>query len=236
VSTIAVIGAGYVGLTTAACFAHLGHKVTCADVVVEKVERLSRGDIPILEAGMPELVREGIDGGRLTFVLGAAAAVAGAEFVYLCVPTPQGDDGSADLSFIEAAAAEIGPVLQPETIVINKSTVPVGSTSVVERALGRGRVPVVNGQHFRRRFDAAMGRRRSVGNDEVPRRYDIAGRDLAGACRSATERKRGRERECGREHVRRAPRPETPGSALPGRLARLPSRAAGRTEGKSRAP
>ena len=130
-STIAVIGAGYVGLTTAACFAHLGHKVTCADVVPEKVERLSKGDIPILEAGMPELVREGLDGGRLNFVLGAGPAVAGAEFVYLCVPTPQSDDGSADLSYIRAAAAEIGPLLEPEAIVVNKSTVPVGSTRVV---------------------------------------------------------------------------------------------------------
>jgi UDPglucose 6-dehydrogenase len=81
VSTVAVIGAGYVGLTSAACFAHMGHLVTCADVVADKVERLSRGDIPILEAGLPELVREGLDGGRLSFVLGAAAAVEGAEFV-----------------------------------------------------------------------------------------------------------------------------------------------------------
>ena len=121
-STVAVIGAGYVGLTTAACFAHLGHTVTCADVVAEKVERLSRGDIPILEAGMPELVREGLDSGRLRFVLGAAAAVEDAEFVYLCVPTPQSDDGSADLTYIRAAAAEIGPLLAPECIVVNKST------------------------------------------------------------------------------------------------------------------
>ncbi|MEN3314023.1 MAG: UDPglucose 6-dehydrogenase, partial [Acidimicrobiaceae bacterium] len=75
-SRIAVIGTGYVGLTTGACFAHLGHHVICADVVAEKVERLSRGDVPILEAGLPELVRAGIDGGRLSFVLGAAVAAA----------------------------------------------------------------------------------------------------------------------------------------------------------------
>ena len=153
-STIAVIGAGYVGLTTAACFAHLGHRVVCADVVPEKVERLSRGDIPILEAGMPELVREGIDGGRLSFVLGAGAAVAGAEFVYLCVPTPQTDDGSADLSYIRSAAAEIGPLLAPESIVVNKSTVPVGSARVVEEVLGRDDVSVVSNPEFMREGSA----------------------------------------------------------------------------------
>jgi UDPglucose 6-dehydrogenase len=153
-STIAVIGAGYVGLTTAACFADLGHQVTCADVVPEKVERLSRGDIPILEAGMPELVRSGLDGGRLRFVLGAGAAVGDAEFVYLCVPTPQSDDGSADLSYIRAAAAEIGPLLVPECVVVNKSTVPVGSTRVVEEVLQRDDVTVVSNPEFMREGSA----------------------------------------------------------------------------------
>ncbi|MGI8806648.1 MAG: UDP-glucose dehydrogenase family protein [Acidimicrobiales bacterium] len=153
-SRVAVIGAGYVGLTTAACFAHLGHRVVCADVVADKVERLSRGEIPILEAGMPELVREGIDGGRLSFVLGASAAVVDAEFVYLCVPTPQSDDGSADLSYIRAAAAEIGPLLAPECIVVNKSTVPVGSARVVEEVLGRDDVRVVSNPEFMREGSA----------------------------------------------------------------------------------
>ena len=153
-STIAVIGAGYVGLTTAACFAELGHRVICADVLPERIERLSRGDIPILEAGMPELVRSGIDSGRLTFVLGAGAAVAEAEFVYLCVPTPQSDDGSADLSYIRAAAAEVGPLLMPECIVVNKSTVPVGSARVVEEVLGRDDVSVVSNPEFLREGSA----------------------------------------------------------------------------------
>ena len=153
-STVAVIGAGYVGLTTAACFASLGHRVVCADVVPEKIEALSRGEIPILEAGLPELVREGLDGGRLSFVLGAAAAVADAEFVYLCVPTPQSDDGSADLSYIRGAAAEIGPLLAPESVVVNKSTVPVGSTRVVEEVLGRDDVSVVSNPEFLREGSA----------------------------------------------------------------------------------
>jgi len=153
-SKVAIIGTGYVGLTTGACLAHLGHTVVCADVVPEKVEALSRGEIPILEAGLEELVHEGIHAGALSFVLGAEAAVADAEFVYLCVPTPQGADGSADLSYIQAAAGEVGPLLAPETVVINKSTVPVGSTRVVERALGREDVFVVSNPEFLREGSA----------------------------------------------------------------------------------
>ena len=82
-STIAVVGAGYVGLTTGACFSKLGHDVICADIVPEKIDSLKRGEIPIYEAGLEEIVREGIDAGRLTFVLGAENAVANADFVYL---------------------------------------------------------------------------------------------------------------------------------------------------------
>lgn len=153
-STVAVVGAGYVGLTTAACFAEIGHRVVCADVLADRIDQLSRGEIPILEAGLPEMVRSGLDGGRLSFVLGASAAVAGAEFVYLCVPTPQAADGSADLSFIRAAAAEIGPLLEPESVVVNKSTVPVGSTRVVEDVLGRDDVRVVSNPEFMREGSA----------------------------------------------------------------------------------
>lgn len=153
-SSIAVIGTGYVGLTTGACLAHLGHSVVCADVDEDKVTRLKDGDVPILEDGLGQLVGEGLRAGRLSFVLGAAAAVNGAEFVYLCVPTPQGPDGSADLSFIESAAEEIGPLLDSDTIVINKSTVPVGSTRVVERALHRGDVHVVSNPEFLREGSA----------------------------------------------------------------------------------
>src|SRR3954449_4385335 len=143
-SRVAVIGTGYVGLTTGAYLAHLGHEVVCADVIPEKIERLRAGEIPIVEAGLEELVREGLDSGRLSFVLGAATAAARAEFIFLCVPTPQGEDGAADLSYVERAAQEIAPVLTSESIVINKSTVPVGSTRVVERALGREDVKVVS--------------------------------------------------------------------------------------------
>jgi UDPglucose 6-dehydrogenase len=151
---VAVIGAGYVGLTTSACLAHLGHQVVCADIDEARIEQLTRGEVPILEAGLDQLIREGIHGGRLSFVVGAATAAADAEFTYLCVPTPQGVDGSADLSFIEDAAREIGPVLPLEAVVINKSTVPVGSTRVVERVLGRSDVSVVSNPEFLREGSA----------------------------------------------------------------------------------
>ena len=153
-SNVAVIGAGYVGLTTAACLAHLGHQVLCADILPERVEALSRGEVPIVEQGLEQLVNEGLDTGRLRFVLGGAEAARSAEFVYLSVPTPQGEDGSADLSYIEAAAREIGPVLPAEAIVINKSTVPVGSTRVVEKELGRTDVYVVSNPEFLREGSA----------------------------------------------------------------------------------
>ncbi len=151
---VAVMGTGYVGLTTGVCLSHLGHDVICIDVVPEKVEGLRRGDLPILETGLEELLHEGIKAERLSFTLDAPAAVADAEFVFLCVPTPQGADGQADLSYIQEAATEIGPHLEAETIVINKSTVPVGSTRVVEQALGRSDVYVVSNPEFLREGSA----------------------------------------------------------------------------------
>ena len=153
-STIAVIGAGYVGLTTGACFAHLGHKVTCADVVEAKVDSLQRGEIPIHEAGLEELVRAGMSNGNLSFVLGSEKAVRDADFVYVCVPTPQTTEGSADLRYLTAAAKQISSHLRPGTVVVNKSTVPVGSTRLVEQALGRSDIPAVSNPEFLREGSA----------------------------------------------------------------------------------
>ena len=176
---IAVIGTGYVGLTTGVCFAHLGHDVVCADIDAEKVERLSRGEIPIFEVGLEELLREGLQSGRLSFVLGAENAVREAEFAYLCVPTPQSLDGSADLSYIENAAREIAPHLQPDTVVINKSTVPVGSTRLVEQALNRSDVHVVSNPEFLREGTAV--------NDFLhPDRVIIGSDDQSAAIRVAS--------------------------------------------------
>ena len=116
--TTAVIGAGYVGLTTAVVLADLGYRVACGESDPAKVETLSRGEPTIVEDGLGEILRKGLDSGRLTFVQGATAAVQGAEFVFLCVPTPQGADGAADVSFLEAVAVEIGPHLGHGAIVV----------------------------------------------------------------------------------------------------------------------
>lgn len=149
-ATIAIVGTGYVGLTTGACFAHLGHDVVCADIDEEKVARLQAGEIPIVEKGLDRLVNEGIRSENLRFVVGAAEASKDAEFHYLCVPTPQGEDGAADLTYLEQAADQIKHVLPPNSVVVNKSTVPVGSTRVVSRVLGRPDVSVVSNPEFLR--------------------------------------------------------------------------------------
>jgi UDPglucose 6-dehydrogenase len=177
-SKIAIIGTGYVGLTTGACFAHLGHQVVCADIDPSKVERLQRGELPIYEPGLQQIVDDAMRAGNLTFVLGAVEAARQCEFAYLCVPTPQGDDGSADLSYIQAAAAEIGPVLPAEAVVVNKSTVPVGSTKVVERVLGRTDVKVVSNPEFLREGSA-------VADFMKPDRVVIGSDDQSAAVRVA---------------------------------------------------
>lgn len=152
-SRIAVVGTGYVGLTTGACLASLGHDVKCIDIDPEKVEMLTRGEVPIFEDGLTELVREGIRTGRLHFST-EMSEVTDREFVFLCVPTPQGEDGSADLSYVEAAAHQLSPHLAPDSIVLNKSTVPVGSTIAVSEALGRDDVHVVSNPEFLREGSA----------------------------------------------------------------------------------
>jgi UDPglucose 6-dehydrogenase len=153
---VAIIGTGYVGLTTGACLAHLGHKVVCADVDPEKIAKLQSGIIPIVELGLTELVTEGMASGRLSFVVGSVEAAKSCDIAFLCVPTPQGEDGSADLSYIQRAAEEIAAVLPFESIVVNKSTVPVGSTKVVERALKRPDVKVVSNPEFLREGSAVQ--------------------------------------------------------------------------------
>ena len=178
-SRVAIIGTGYVGLTTGACFAHLGHRVVCADIDPEKIERLRQGIMPIYEPGLEQVVKDGIRSGLLTFVVGAAEAAKDCEFAYLCVPTPQGEDGRADLSYLEAAAAEIASVLPAESIVVNKSTVPVGSTKVVERVLGRSDVKVVSNPEFLREGSA-------VKDFLKPDRVVVGSDDQAAAVRVAS--------------------------------------------------
>lgn len=154
VRRIAVIGSGYVGLTTGACLASLGHRVICADVDQGKVARLSAGEVSILEPGLPELVAEGLAAGRLQFVVGAAAAVEEAEVVFLCVPTPMGNGGGADLSAVEAVITEVRSLLPPGCVVVNKSTVPVGTAARTAQLLGRPDVAVVSNPEFLREGSA----------------------------------------------------------------------------------
>ena len=155
-SKIAVIGTGYVGLTTGACLAHFGHTVVCADIDESKVTDLRAGRIPIVETGLEQLVADGLASERLSFIVGGATAVTDCDIAFLCVPTPQGDDGSADLSYVQQAAEQISPHLPHEAIVVNKSTVPVGSTKVVERALKRPDIRVVSNPEFLREGSAVQ--------------------------------------------------------------------------------
>ncbi len=175
---VAVIGAGYVGLTTAACLAHLGHPVCCGDVDAAKVARLRRGEVTILEKGLPELVATGLDSGRLCFELGAGAAADEAAVAFLCVPTPRRPDGGADLSAMVAAAEEMGPVLARDAVVVNKSTAPAGSTCAVATALGRADIAVVANPEFLREGHA-------VADFLHPDRVVVGGSDLASARRVA---------------------------------------------------
>ena len=149
-SNVAIIGAGYVGLTTAACLAHIGHNVTCADIDENKISRLNDGEIPIHEARLPELVQEGLSNQLLKFVVGAKRAITASEFVFLCLPTPQGEDGRADIGAVIDVVEEIRQLVLPQTIIINKSTVPIGTIAAIETAIQREDVSVVSNPEFLR--------------------------------------------------------------------------------------
>jgi UDPglucose 6-dehydrogenase len=124
---IAVIGTGYVGLVTGTCFADSGNDVTCVDIDMAKIERLNRGEIPIYEPGLEEMVRENQAVERLRFSTDLAAAVKPAEVVYLCVGTPQSADGAANLSALWSVVDGMAAHLRPDAVVVTKSTVPVGT-------------------------------------------------------------------------------------------------------------
>lgn len=149
-----MIGTGYVGLSTGVGLSHLGHGVECVDIDVRKVELLKSGVSPVAESGMNEGIAQGISRGLLAFSSDTEGAVARAEVVFLCLPTPQGDDGSADLSYVESVARQIGPHLQSGSVVVNKSTVPVGTSVQVAQWLGRHDVHVVSNPEFLRQGTA----------------------------------------------------------------------------------
>lgn len=150
----AVIGTGYVGLSTGVGLSELSHSVTCADIDAKKIETLNTGKSPIAETGMDAGINRNVAAGRLSFTTDVLGAVRNASIVFLCLPTPQSDDGSADLSYIEAVAKQIGPSLMSGTVVVNKSTVPVGSNVQVASWLGRDDVSVVSNPEFLRQGTA----------------------------------------------------------------------------------
>ena len=151
---IAVVGTGYVGLTSGACFSHLGHNVVCIDNVASKVAALRQAQMPFVETGLEELVRQGISAGRLAFTTDTQDGVQSADFVFLCLPTPDLPNGSVDMSFVDLVASQIGGWLRPGAVVVNKSTVPVGTTRHVSRLLGRDDVFVVSNPEFLREGNA----------------------------------------------------------------------------------
>jgi UDPglucose 6-dehydrogenase len=148
-SLVGVVGAGYVGLTTAACLAHLDHRVRCVDTDLERVAGLCRGEVGIDEPDLAGLVDRGMNTGRLSFSADPAT-LAGLETVVLCVPTPMGDGGVADLSALRAALTSLAGVLPAGAVVVVKSTVPIGTTADVPTMLGRADVTAVSNPEFLR--------------------------------------------------------------------------------------
>jgi UDPglucose 6-dehydrogenase len=132
---VAVVGTGYVGLVAGACFAETGQHVTCVDIDADKVERLSRGEIPIYEPGLEPLVRRNLAEGRLRFTTDLPEAVANARVIFIAVGTPPGEDGSADLQHVLGVARDIGRAMDGPRVVVTKSTVPVGTARRVREAI-----------------------------------------------------------------------------------------------------
>lgn len=129
---IAVVGTGYVGLVTGTCFAETGNTVTCIDIDKEKVKKLNSGKITIYEPGLEQLFERNIKQDRLLFTTNLAEGIKDAKVIFLALPTPPGEDGSADLKYILGVASDLGPLLKDYTVVIDKSTVPVGTADKVK--------------------------------------------------------------------------------------------------------
>jgi UDPglucose 6-dehydrogenase len=132
---IAVVGTGYVGLVTGTCFADSGNEITCIDINKAKIDALNRGEIPIYEPGLAELVEHNVQAQRLRFTTDLAAAVKPADIIYLAVGTPQGSDGAANLSALWSVVESIAPHLRTDAIVVTKSTVPVGTCARITKML-----------------------------------------------------------------------------------------------------
>ncbi len=150
---IALIGTGYVGLVSGTCFAEMGNKVTCVDIDQLKVEKLRNGNVTIFEPGLEEIFLKNIKEGRLRFTTQLEDAVMEAEIIFLALPTPQGSDGSADLKYILGVAENLGKILKEYKVIVNKSTVPVGTAEKVSAAIAKnysGEYDVVSNPEFLR--------------------------------------------------------------------------------------
>ena len=151
---ITIIGTGYVGLTTGACLAYLGHQVVCIDTNVEKIAQLNSGICPIYEKGLPELLTKGLENERLSFSDTADPELLQNEFIFLCLPTPQAEDGRAELSSVYEVAESLKSSLSSKAIVVNKSTVPVGTCKVISQIIGREDIDIVSNPEFLREGSA----------------------------------------------------------------------------------
>jgi UDPglucose 6-dehydrogenase len=150
---IAVVGTGYVGLVTGTCFAETGNKVTCVDIDITKVDKLSAGQITIYEPGLEKIFLRNIKESRLKFTTQLEQAVEDAEIIFLALPTPPGADGSADLKYVLGVADHLGKILKGYKVIVNKSTVPVGTTDKVSVAIAKnykGAYDVVSNPEFLR--------------------------------------------------------------------------------------
>lgn len=176
---IAVVGTGYVGLVTGTCFAETGNNVTCVDIDEEKVKKLNNKQVTIYEPGLEALFERNIRQGRLEFTTSLAEGIKGAEIIFLALPTPPGEDGSADLQYVLKVAEDLGPMLEDFTVIVDKSTVPVGTAEKVTAKVKEGAkvdFEVVSNPEFLREgvaVDDFMKPDRVVIGAEEPRSVDL---------------------------------------------------------------
>jgi len=132
---IAIVGTGYVGLVTGTCIAEMGNQVTCVDIDTKKIEGLNKGIIPIFEPGLAPMLKRNVEKNTLFFTTDLSVPLKKADIVFIAVGTPMGDDGSADLQYVLGVAREIGQKMTKELIVVDKSTVPVGTADKVREVI-----------------------------------------------------------------------------------------------------
>lgn len=134
---IAVVGTGYVGLVTSTCFAEVGNSVTCVDIDQEKVATLKKGKVPIYEPLLEDMFKRNMDHGRLAFTTQLKEGIEGAQIIFLALPTPPGEDGSADLSYVLSVAEQLRELIKDYCVIVNKSTVPIGTAELVRQTISK---------------------------------------------------------------------------------------------------